>query len=356
MGSPLAPLLAEWFVTKLETNIFNQNITCRPLFYKRYVDDIFAVFRTTSERDEFHGLLNGWHPNLVFTMENSTDSVPFLDTAISIRNNQFNSKVYRKPTNTGMIMNYHCTAPSKWKVSLIKCFLMRAYRISSDIDNFNSEVKTIKKIFKDNAYPDSFIQRIINEFISHHNIDKNNLNRKVTILEKDNNQKEDNNKKNTTFLAIPYFGKPSLRFQRKLQRNLNEYDVQIKIAYRTTKVGSYFNLKTQCSQLFKSNVVYKFKCSRDENTSYIGESKRNLFARISEHCKVDKNSAIFNHLYSCIDCQNVNNIVKQFTVLQACTVHTVLSTEAMLITKYRPTLNTQMGATNGALVSLQLYH
>ena len=348
MGSLLAPLLAEWFVAKMEINIFNRKLICRPLFYKRYVDDIFAIFRTTTERDQFHDLLNSWHPNLVFTMETSTHSVPFLDTAISIKNEQFDCKVFRKPTNTGMIMNYHCTAPFKWKTSLIKCFLMRAYRVSSNFDNFNKEVMIIKNTFANNSYPESFTTRYINEFISHHKIDNTSFPKPPTNFRQEDQQ-------NTTYLAIPYLGKPSIRFQNKLQRNLSKYDVQVKVAFRTTKVGSYFNLKTRSSRLFKSNVVYQFKCTRDENTSYIGESKRHLFTRISEHCKSDKNSAIFNHFYSCSDCQNVINIANQFTILQTCTVTTVLSTEAMLITKYKPSLNTQLGASNGAMVSLQLY-
>ena len=41
MGSPLAPLLANWFVSKLETNLLNE---IQPKMYTRYVDDIFTIF------------------------------------------------------------------------------------------------------------------------------------------------------------------------------------------------------------------------------------------------------------------------------------------------------------------------
>ena len=111
MGSPLAPLLANWFVARIENNILQQDLPYKPILYRRYVDDIFALFRTTAERDLFYNHLNHAHPNLAFTMENTTTSLPFLDTSISITNWKFTTEVYRKPTNTGVVMDYRCMAP-----------------------------------------------------------------------------------------------------------------------------------------------------------------------------------------------------------------------------------------------------
>ena len=42
-------------------------------------------------------------------------------------------------------------------------------------------------------------------------------------------------------------------------------------------VISYFNLKFPLPALFCSNVVYKYTCSCDKNTSYIGMTTRQLF-------------------------------------------------------------------------------
>ena len=127
MGSPLAPLLANWFVCKMENKILEnkQHHACKPFFYKRYVDDIFAVFRSTDERDAFFDIFNTSHPNLQFTMETKTNSIPFLDVSVSQSDGFYNTQVYRKPTNTGVLMNYECMAPTKWKKALIKCLLNR---------------------------------------------------------------------------------------------------------------------------------------------------------------------------------------------------------------------------------------
>ena len=53
MGSPLAPLLANWFVAMIENKLLCDTSVKQPTFYRRYVDDIFAVFRCVEERDAF---------------------------------------------------------------------------------------------------------------------------------------------------------------------------------------------------------------------------------------------------------------------------------------------------------------
>ena len=119
MGSPLAPLLAEWFVSGIEQKIFETDISFQPLFYRRYVDDIFAVFKNPEDRDKFFDLLNKMHKNLTFTMETTTSSLPFLDISITINGGKFDTQVYRKPANTGVQMNFNSIAPMKWKRSLV---------------------------------------------------------------------------------------------------------------------------------------------------------------------------------------------------------------------------------------------
>ena len=114
---------------------------------------------------------------------------------------------------------------------------------------------------------------------------------------------------------------------------MNKHQVSVRAAYKTVKVSSYFSLKDKCSDLFRSNVVYRFTCSDDKNSSYIGETKRHLFERIVEHClKKTSESAIFDHLYQCDVCQNVKNIANSFEIIQHCDWYDVLSCEALLIT------------------------
>ena len=136
---------------------------------------------------------------------------------------------------------------------------------------------------------------------------------------------------------------------------MKRYKINIMAAYTSTRVGSYFNLKSNCSRSFKSNVVYKFTCSVDQNVSYIGETKRQLFRRVLDHTKTDKKSAVFGHLYVCTNCQNSKNIMDQFEILKKCESKNIYSFEALLIAKFKPNLNTQLGPGNGTKTSLALY-
>ena len=156
------------------------------------------------------------------------------------------------------------------------------------------------------------------------------------------------------YVRIPYVGKPSLRLQRRIQENLILDKVNIKAAFWTTKVGEYFNLKSKCSRLFTANVVYKFTCSSDSGITYLGETKRQLFKRVSDHKGNDKNSAVLQHLQGCVHCQN-SNVSNCFEIVERCSPKNICSTEALLIAKHCPSLNTQLGPSKGTVVSLSLY-
>ena len=58
MGSPLAPVLANLFMGHFE-NIWLTNFrSCKILFDRRYVDDIFCLFNSESDGSLFTILLN----------------------------------------------------------------------------------------------------------------------------------------------------------------------------------------------------------------------------------------------------------------------------------------------------------
>ena len=137
---------------------------------------------------------------------------------------------------------------------------------------------------------------------------------------------------------------------------MRNYHLCVKAAYSTVKVGSYFSLKSKCSDLFDSNVVYKFTCSRDGNISYIGETQRQLFRRISEHSDKTSDSPVFDHLFNCRDCQNTSNITTRFSILQHSNRFNVRSLEAILINKLSPRLNIQLGKNKGAGSHLTIYN
>ena len=158
-------------------------------------------------------------------------------------------------------------------------------------------------------------------------------------------------------MVLPYLGKCSEKLHRRIKQVMCQYGFRILPAFRTTKVASYFSLKMKTPFLFKNNVVYKFNCLCDKDTQYIGETERQLFQRIAEHCKPSQSySAVFNHLQQCQVCEKSENIVSCFTILRQCDKTDVLSQEALCIKRFEPSLNIQLGPYKGSRVGMSVFN
>ena len=126
--------------------------------------------------------------------------------------------------------------------------------------------------------------------------------------------------------------------------------------YSTFKVGSYFGLKSRIPVLFRSNLVYKFSYPRDEDTAYIGMTTAQWFVRIGQHFDPSKSSAVFTHLAQCRTCQESDPKSQHFTVLkQLRSGRDTEINEALLIRKFKPTLNKQLGSFQGCSYLLQIF-
>ena len=99
MGSPLGPSLANAFLAHYEQIWLNY---CpdefKPIYYERYVDDLFVLFRSPHHLVKFNEYLNTKHVNIKFTSEKEVNgSLPFLDVLISRNKEGFTTTVYHKP-------------------------------------------------------------------------------------------------------------------------------------------------------------------------------------------------------------------------------------------------------------------
>ena len=140
----------------------------------------------------------------------------------------------------------------------------------------------------------------------------------------------------------------------------NRFDTDIKIAFKSFKVKSYFNLKATLPPLFRANVVYQYTCPCERDTSYIGMTSRQFFARIEDHVShlsTPSNSAIKAHLNQCQKCYATKPKTKNFKILkQGRSSFEIGTVEALLIRLKKPTLNLQLGYTLGAKSRLQCFH
>ena len=76
-------------------------------------------------------------------MEIKKDGIlPFLGTQFLNRAPQIETKVYVKPTNTGLLVHYQSHVDNRYKQSLLTTMLDRAYRLSS---SWPYRVRTVLK-------------------------------------------------------------------------------------------------------------------------------------------------------------------------------------------------------------------
>ena len=65
---PLDPL---WQIASYHEKIWLNEcpIEFRPVYYQRYVDDIFVLFKSTEHIEKFHSYLNSRHEKINFSVE-----------------------------------------------------------------------------------------------------------------------------------------------------------------------------------------------------------------------------------------------------------------------------------------------
>ena len=106
MGSLLGPLLANVFTGSVEETLEREGRM--PSFYKRYGDDKSTIFPDTKSTASFFRVLNNRHSSANFTMETANNGVhSFSGMQLLNRAPQIETKVYVKPTNTGLLLHYH---------------------------------------------------------------------------------------------------------------------------------------------------------------------------------------------------------------------------------------------------------
>ena len=162
MGSVLGPVYANAFMCAKEI-IWLRNCPpdFKPLYYRRYVDDTFLIFRRDEDVGLFLNYLNSQHNNIKFTSEKeSNGSLSFLDVKVEKSFNGFKTSVYRKPTYTGLGLSWYSFCPDIYKINSIKTLLNRAYSICSNYFLLHAEFDFLLKYFINNNYSQNIFFKV----------------------------------------------------------------------------------------------------------------------------------------------------------------------------------------------------
>ena len=63
--------------------------------------------------------------------------IPFIGIEIIKNGTELETRVYRKPTNTGLLLHFQSHVVKRYKTGLFKTMLHRAYALSSTTEAFN---------------------------------------------------------------------------------------------------------------------------------------------------------------------------------------------------------------------------
>ena len=259
MGSPLGPVLANIFVGHCESLVPAEEWPC---LYNRFVDDCFGYHRDVEECDRFLVTLNSLHPALKFTREMESDGqLPFLDVKVQ-RGEMFVTRVYRKPTFTGLYIPFDSFVPFRYKRNLIKNLCSRATRLCSP-PQLLTEIEFLKGVLTKNGYPPSILRKYL----------------KPNLV---SNQRPYGSEKCPVVLRLPYIGPVSRKFEQEIRRCVEPVYTATKVVFvYSTKRA--FNLAKDVLPIQQmSNVIYSYTCRQCESR-YIGRTLQHLGARIRQH-------------------------------------------------------------------------
>lgn len=102
------------------------------IFWKRYVDDVFAIIEGDDTRgEEIRKKLNSRHPEIQFTNETEKNKqLAFLDILIiKYQDGNIETKVHRKGTHTNRYLNFNSFHHRSHKISVMDSLAHRAFKI-----------------------------------------------------------------------------------------------------------------------------------------------------------------------------------------------------------------------------------
>jgi hypothetical protein len=315
------------------TWLANCPLDFKPIFYNRYVDDTFLIFKHPSHVGLFLNYLNLQHKSIKFTMELESDnSLSFLDCKVTKSNGRFQTSVFRKSTFTGLSTSFFSFCSFRFKLNGVQTLINRGFRICSTFVAMHSEFELLRNIFSQNGFPSHLVFTQIKKFMSK---------QYTAVVPKCDNRK-------VVYCSFPYFGPASETMSRELKGLFAKYlpDVNLHVLLvNNFRIGSFFRYKDTLPVLMRSSLVYRYSCAQCAS-AYVGMTARNFYTRLAEHkgrsyrtgnlLAHPPHSAVRGHAEQC----NTSVSDSDFKILAfASGVSDLRILESLYIFKQKPSLN-----------------
>ena len=235
--------------------------------------------------------------------------------------------MYRKPTNTGLLLHYHNHMDSRYKRSLLNTMLNCAFKLSSTWKLFHQECEHLKETFSQLRYPDKLVQSTIRQIIDS-KVSKDSRTQ-LQVLEK---------QEDPIRIVLPFKDQKSASaVGRQLGDLSRKINVDISPVYTSRNIKDEIRVREDKPPLVNQQcVVYHFQSDLCD-AGYVSYTCRHLYQRIEEH----KGLAIGNHVR---EQHNMapNDIVQSFKILKKCQNKLdCLIFKMLFIKELEPTLNRQ---------------
>ena len=125
------------------------------------------MFDNKEQVEPFLKFMNSLHLNIKFTVEYENNNVlPFLDLLIErVKNNHFETGIYRKKTDTGLYTTPNSFCEPKYKRNMIKGLIYRSWTLSSTYAKCNESIDKLMNLLHKNGYSKSIVEKLTRETV-----------------------------------------------------------------------------------------------------------------------------------------------------------------------------------------------
>jgi hypothetical protein len=173
MGTATAPTYANLFLALSESGAL-RDLKDIILFYKRFIDDIFAIIKGTREDvQRFQDRFGSLHPSMKMEWTVSQLHLPFLDVQVSLGLDPaapafcprrcITTNVYQKALNAYLYIPWRSCHSLDSKRAWVKGELIRYVRLcSNEVDSLKIRTDFVKRL-RDRGYPGKWLRSVIDE-------------------------------------------------------------------------------------------------------------------------------------------------------------------------------------------------
>ena len=332
MGCAVSGIVAILFLERIESRALDQFAHCP--FFRRYVDDCYALVENEEEARELLQVFNRQHPAIKYELEDctrdqDTTSLSLLDLTIQVsRDGEASFDFYTKPARSSIFVHKDAALPWRQKAAAIR---NERQRIEARCNHLSKERNTaaLEEKLKANGYTANDLQRA-----------------NLTGRRRRRTQRTTHGAEAIHYIDLPFLGEGA---EHRIRRAFQREGVNIRIYRRSTSILDIVRPRqpeirrctwdacptTSSSQCFVKNCVYQITCVPC-GQRYVGSTTRPLHDRIREHTSQGRGSTIHGHLLDCGE--GTAQVEVRILAREKDAVNTRLR-EAILIRKLAPQLN-----------------